>query len=276
MFKRDGANFITRNNRSANCSIAAETIEICNKKQYCSPNGKTIDISNELNNAVQNTILYSDLPEVTINQTSVTIEVTNETTAEAAERLLKNGKTNVVALNFASAINPGGGFLAGANAQEEDLCRCSGLYQCIKNKPKFYNENIAAGNRLYLDNIIYSPNVPFFRDSNNKLLDYTFPLSIITSPAPNLIGAVEIDESVLESTILKRAEKILKVAHLNGHKNIVLGAWGCGAFCNDPVMVADAFKTALLTVPAFEHVCFAVWDTRTPPHIYNTFRETFQ
>jgi uncharacterized protein (TIGR02452 family) len=74
--------------------------------------------------------------------------------------------------------------------------------------------------------------------------------------------------------VLDRATKVLQIAAAQGHKTIVLGAWGCGAFGNDPGLVAEAFLEALDTVPAFEHVCFAVYDTREPPVLYETFKQT--
>src|SRR6185312_12808515 len=92
---------------------------------------------------------------------------------------------HVVALNFASAKNPGGGFLGGAKAQEEDLCRCSALYTCQLTQSAYYEVNRATSSMLYTDNIIYSPDVPFFRDDRLQLLDEPFTVSIITAPAPN-------------------------------------------------------------------------------------------
>ncbi|MCP4113573.1 MAG: TIGR02452 family protein [Desulfobacteraceae bacterium] len=48
------------------------------------------------------------------------IEVTTESTLEAAHRLIKEYNCNHIAcLNFASAKNPGGGFSSGSQAQEE-------------------------------------------------------------------------------------------------------------------------------------------------------------
>ncbi len=186
MIKRNGVELM--NARTKNVSIAKETLAILKQKYYISPNGEKIDISIVLDEAVSGTILYKDDlscdPERKLVPT--TIEVTNETTANTAQRFLNSGKNNVVVLNFASATSPGGGFLAGSVAQEEDLCRCSGLYPCIKNKPVFYNENILCGNTYYTDNIIYSPKVPFIRNEYLQLLEEPFLVSVITSPAPNI------------------------------------------------------------------------------------------
>ena len=77
---------------------------------------------------------------------------------------------------------------------------------------------------------------------------------------------------MLEGILRERALKILEVAEVNGHKNIILGAWGCGAFGNDPEQIARVFMFALNKFPAFEHVCFAVYDTREPPVVYETFK----
>lgn len=263
------------NARTKNVSIAKETIDICKHKFYVSSNGKTVDISKELDEALGGTVYYPGDEDIEgeIFFRLPTIEVINERTAQAAIRLAAAGKTNLVALNFASARNQGGGFLSGAMAQEEDLCRSSGLYPCLKKKPLFYNANIMCDNTFYTDGIIYSPNVPFFRNEHHLLVDDPFTLSIISAPAPNVQGMKDVDEETLSTVLYSRAIQILRVANKNGHKNIILGAWGCGAFGNSPRMVANIFKAALNLVPAFEHVCFASYDDRTPPHVFETFKE---
>ena len=273
MIKRSGVEVM--NARTKGVAIAKETIEICKNKQYASPNGFTIDISSSLDAAINGTIYYP--AETEFSAKSIyrfpTFEVTNETTAQAAVRLAALDKEDIVALNFASARNQGGGFLSGAMAQEEDLCRCSGLYPCLKKKPLFYNANILCDDSLYTNGIIYSPKVPFIRNEHNILLEEPFELSIISAPAPNLNGAQNIDHEVLVNTLLRRAQTILLVAQKHEHKNIILGAWGCGAFGNDPFNVANIFMAALKSIPAFNHVCFAVYDRRPEQLVFETFKK---
>lgn len=273
MIKRDG--FEIKSGLSGNAKIARDTLEIIKNKGYTSPTGQTVDISASLDAAVLGSIYYPD--EIKLQKKDVIdnpiIEIFNETTAQAAVRLASLGKTDVVALNFAAANNPGGGFLAGATAQEEDLCRASGLYPCIKNKPKFYNANILTDDSYYTDGTIYSPNVPFFRDPSNNLLEKYFELSIITAPAPNVFHMVEPDKLELVAKIFSRIFKILSTAAHHNHKNIILGAWGCGAFGNNPYTVANAFMAGLEVIPYFEHVAFAVYDTRPELPLFSVFKE---
>ena len=273
MIKRAGVEVM--NARTKNVALAKETIEVTAQKKYTVPSGQVVDISQAVDDAINGTVLHKPdeaflVPDI---QLSPTIEVTNETTAQAAVRL---NKPNMVALNFASARNQGGGFLAGALAQEEDLCRASALYACLKRKPVFYNENILCDDCYYTDNIIYSPKVPFFRGEHNLFLEEPFTLSIISAPAPNLNGIrPEGLQYKLRGIIRGRIERILHVAASHGHKTIILGAWGCGAFGNDPEMIADEFKKMIEKTAAFEHVCFAVYDTREPPVLYETFQKVF-
>lgn len=278
MIKRNGVELM--NARSKNVSLAKETIQVCKDKKYTSLNGNVVDISESMNNALQGTVLYKeadDLPDTDWETVTPTIEVTNETTAQAAVRLGALGKSDIVALNFASARSQGGGFLAGAIAQEEDLCRASGLYPCIKSKPIFYNENILCDDCYYTNNIIYSPKVPFFRDEHNFFIDNPFTLSIVTSPAPNLNAIkqspVDSKSNRYSDTVRTRITRMLQIMAAHGHRNIILGAWGCGAFGNDPDIIASMFRACLKLVPAFEHICFAVYDTREPPALFNTFAE---
>lgn len=270
MIKRAGVEVM--NARTKNVAVAKETLDVLKKKSYTSPSGKTVDISAALDSAVKGTILYHDQPTAPQTTCITKVEVTNETTAAAGARLVAEGK-EVVILNFASARNQGGGFLSGAIAQEEDLCRASGLYACLKNKPVFYNENILKDDTLYTDNVIYSPNVPFFRDVYGLFLEDPFTLSVVSAPAPNVRAMTEPDEEIVRNTIRNRAQKVLEIAAKHDHKTIVLGAWGCGAFGNDARMVAQTFMDLLKEIPVFEHVCFAVYDTREPPVLYETFKE---
>src|SRR6185436_6320983 len=157
-------------------------------------------------------------------------------------------------------------FLGGAKAQEEDLARCSALYDCQLTQRAYYDENRACKSLLYTDHIIYSPGVPFFRDDRGALLEEPFLVSIITAPAPNAGAASRVGEGgrdELLSVLTARSQKVLAVAAAHGHRTLVLGAWGCGVFRNEPRDVADVFARALELERlrgAFGRVVFAVYD----------------
>ena len=102
-------------------------------------------------------------------------EVSAETTGAAALRLRGEGGERVLALNFASAKNAGGGFINGAKAQEEDLARASALYPCLIGQRGYYEANRRCGSMIYTDHLIYSPDVPFFRDDGWALLERAAP-----------------------------------------------------------------------------------------------------
>lgn len=277
MIKRDGKIIRNLNYPQTNNLLAKDTLKIIENKQYTTSTGKVIDLSKEIDFSIKNTLLYNNntAPYKT-NTESITFEVVNETATQSALRLLNAGKENIVILNFASAINPGGGFLMGAVAQEEDLARRSGLYACLKSKPAFYNANNLCDKEqefYYTNNILYSPNVPFFRDEKYELLEEPYTLSVISAPAPNVSLMSEINESLIFQTLHTRATQILQIAAEHNHKNIILGAWGCGAFGNSAKMVASIFDLLLKTVtPHFEHVCFAVYDKRPDEPIFKTFK----
>ncbi|GAB2863243.1 TIGR02452 family protein [Actinocorallia aurea] len=201
------------------------------------------------------------------------VELTPETTLEAARRL----GPGVAALNFASAKNPGGGFLRGAHAQEEALARASALYPTLRRfQAEFYDAHRAAGDARYSDRMIYSPAVPVFREESGALLEEPYEVAFLTSPAPNR-GALPPDVDV--SALLRlRAAKVLSLAASEGHERLVLGAWGCGVFRNDPAEVAAVWAD-LLDGPfagAFAHVAMAVWDPGRATPQYRAFAGRFK
>jgi uncharacterized protein (TIGR02452 family) len=192
------------------------------------------------------------------------IETRNESTFAAAARLAGPDR-HVAVLNFASARNPGGGFLRGTSAQEEALSYASGLYPCLAQVPEYYAHNRANGSALYLDLVIFSPRVPFFRDDWHNLLAAPVLASVITAPAPNRRAVAEHEAASLrlvEPVLRRRAELVLAVAKGHEVDRLVLGAWGCGVFGNDPDLVARIFAELLRGGGpydgAFEQVVFAI------------------
>jgi uncharacterized protein (TIGR02452 family) len=253
--------------------VAKETLDVIERGTYAAPTGAAIDIGAPIRAAIDRTLLFrpDDFSSLWLKLTpgaaTTRIEVTTETTAAAGRRLVaKEGLARVVALNFASAKNPGGGFIGGAKAQEEDLARCSALYACLVKQRDYYDANRSSPSLLYTDHMIYSPDVPFFRDERLEVLASPFLLSIITAPAPNAGWALARDASIgpqLRRTLHERAKKVLAVAAAHEHRTLVLGAWGCGAFRNDPSDAAHAFADALGDEKlrgAFDRVVFAVYD----------------
>lgn len=273
--------------RKALAKIGAETFQILEDKKYKSQNGASVSIKSSLKKAVDGTILYRPGELLNLNKVSNTgdalpeIEVTDETTSAAGKRLSESFN-DVVVLNFASAKNPGGGFLSGAKAQEEDLARKSGLYSCLIEQETYYTANKRCKSCLYTDHLIYSPRVPFFRDENFALLDTPYELSIITSPAPNAGEELQKNpktEDKIQAVVESRSRDILFAAKTNNHHNLVLGAWGCGIFRNDPKVVAQAFLRHLKHkwfLGAFDHVVFAIYDPYPEKTLSKVFREVFK
>ncbi len=257
--------------------FARQTVEIIEAGHYYA-GGQRVEIGAALKAAVEGTRLYEPdgFSEVIGPEAFETvIEVTNESTIEAAARLTGH---NTVALNFASAKNPGGGFLRGAHAQEEALARASGLYATLLEGRAYYEFHRAQGDLLYSDHMIYSPRVPVFRDDDGNLLAAPYEMSFITSAAPNR-GAIRDAEQAAKvlGALEQRARKVLALAHERAHTTLILGAWGCGVFRNDPIEVAETFRD-LLTGPyknRFEQVTFAVWDPQKTTKQFEAFVRTF-
>jgi uncharacterized protein (TIGR02452 family) len=188
----------------------------------------------------------------------------------------------VLALNFASARHPGGGFLKGSQAQEESLARASGLYPCIAQLREMYDANARFPSCLYTDHMIYSPDVPVFRDDEDALLEHPYPLSFVTAPAVN-VGALRRSEPEqmrqVEPVMLARMEMVLSLAVVHSHEVLVLGAWGCGVFANDPERVAGWFQSHLAGTGtfrrAFRKVVFAVFDRTETQSALRPFQRRF-
>jgi len=261
-------------------AFAEEAVKISEKGSYVSASGKHINIAKEQRHSVENSILYTPesfkgifeqrnaLIQHKTPQNTV-LEVKNETILEAIARIsVEVHNEKIFALNFASAKNPGGGFLNGAKAQEESIARSSGVYPSLIKHFKMYEINRGLTSCLYTDYMIYSPSVPVFRNDDGKLLDTPLQASILTSPAVNagvvrrLGSQKEID--AINETMLARTEKVLSVALVNGYEYLILGAWGCGVFQNIPTDVANFFKFHLTENPVFKgmfkKVAFAVYD----------------
>ena len=270
--------FEPRIDRDLAVQLGEEAVAIARAGQYAGPDG-IIDLSAQVRAAVQAALHYAadhaHAAPVTGAHTTA-YEVTNETTLSAHRRHQAKGH-RVVSLNFASATSPGGGFLTGARAQEEYLCRSSALYLTLMDSP-MYAYHRREGHKRYSDAMIYSPDVPVFRDDAHGLLPAPYPATFITSAAP-LTKHLHPEELILLTEILRtRIRKILTLAQVHGHDSLVLGAWGCGAFGNDGHQVADLFHRALEGdfKGAFKEVTFAIVDTSPERKFIRPFAERFR
>jgi len=273
--------------RSERAAIAAETVRILASGSYVGPAGQTVSFLPELNDSINETRLFApgQLAKVAAvepaKRVTARIRVTNCSALSAARQLhAVYGAERVALLNFASARNPGGGFLNGSQAQEESLARASGLYASISRMTDYYAANRCTKSALYTDHMIYSPLVPVFRDDDDRLLDDPWSVSMITAPTVNA-GAVRSGEpenvSRIPEVMNHRIHCVLALAAHHGHEALVLGAWGCGVFANDPCEVAELFAGHLLGrgryAHAFAEVVFAILDRRGD--IIRPFAEVF-
>lgn len=210
---------------------------------------------------------------------SRTFKVRNCSTVDAILDLASEGKKDIAVLNFASAKNPGGGFINGAMAQEESLAASSSLYKTLIAHEEYYTKNRACGTMMYTHHAIYSPEVPFFRDGRFILLSKPVTASVLTLPAVNM-GQVRLrGESVsqAEQIMRERMQLALAIFASQNCRHLILGAYGCGVFRNDPEQIAQWWKELLTeSFPeSFETVVFAVLDRSATLSTIAPFQEQF-
>jgi uncharacterized protein (TIGR02452 family) len=252
-------------NKARAAEVAEWTLAAVARGRYTSPSGATVHVAREVAAAVDATREYPpehELPPMTDAGRVTSIHVVEASTLEAARALVAEG-ADVAALNFASAKRPGGGFRSGARAQEESIARVSGLYACLKGR-RMYDAHRKLGDFAYTDWVIHSPGVPVLCDDEGTPLERPWRCAFLTSAAPNAREMTRRGRLASEAIRLleARIERLLCVAARHGHTHLVLGAWGCGVFRNDPGAVAQAFRR-VLRGPArgvFEEAVFAILD----------------
>jgi uncharacterized protein (TIGR02452 family) len=174
-------------------------------------------------------------------------------------------------LNMASFQRPGGGVKNGSRAQEEDLCRRSNLLQAL------YAFSADGCEELGYEPLkrlkypipmfggIYSPHVLVFKNAlSYSLMDKPFETNVISVAGikhPTLDKKTGMLQDKDATAMKGKIRAILRIALLNKHTKLVLGALGCGAYGNPPVHVAQLFHEVIHEEEFwghFEEICFAV------------------
>lgn len=266
--------------------IARETLEILKRGSY-ELEGETTDISKAHQCSVEHSVLVT--PEEGKKILSryegggafgvLEYRTENCSAVDAILKLAGEGKAEIGVLNFASAKNPGGGFINGAMAQEESLAASSGLYETLTAHREYYENNRICPSMMYTDHGIYSPDVVFFRNGKFSLLKEPVTASVLTLPAVNMGQVKRKGEDVMkaEGVMKQRMKLALALFAEKKDRNLILGAYGCGVFRNDPKKIALWWKELLSGgfAGCFDSVFFAVLDCSEKKECFLAFTENF-
>jgi uncharacterized protein (TIGR02452 family) len=215
----------------------------------------TLDYSKDLINSITT---KHDFGEISISKSiSKNIEVVNSDSVSALTEFSKTGKTAV--LNMASYKRPGGGVINGARAQEECLFRCSNLGHVISTD--FYP--------LQDDELLWTKDAVFFKDVNYGYMK-DVKVDVVTIAAINL-NAQKVDN--YEELTKNKIRLMLSIATKNNIDNIILGAWGCGVFGNEPSKMVKMFIDVINEGYSFDNIIFAIInDHNSVGNNYNEFK----
>ncbi len=197
---------------------------------------------------------------------------------------------DVLVLNFASPVHPGGGVKKGARAQEEDLCRVSSLYVSLTSEKaaSFYKHNRMVDDTKGSTSMIFSDYVEIFKDANYNYLKEPVRVSVLTCAAPIYRAGNMANPFLYEQKhyqlVYQRIVSMLVCCANFGYENLVLGAWGCGVFGNDAAKMAKLFERALNGEVkgghplrySFDNIVFAVLDRSEEQYNFNSFEKVFK
>lgn len=178
-------------------------------------------------------------------------------------------KARIAVLNFASFKNPGGGFMRSAIAQEECICYCTNLYPALAahNDDWYVPHQKCLHKGMYENQSLLSHGVTVLASEPGKLLpaEEQFKVDILTCAAPNWTSALEhgtLTDEELKDATRDRIKYVMRIFSNYGYDNVILGAYGCGVFKNDPTVVVYAFLKAM-GIYKLKHVTFAVPDKKS-------------
>lgn len=209
---------------------------------------------------------------------SVRVTLRNQDTLEAAFELHRRRKETekpVLILNFANPHRPGGGIRSRPGTQEEHLCVKTTLLCSLETEEAwpFYRTNLDCGTQAQTDTVLFSPNTVVIRNPDLSLREDPFPVAVMTVSAP-IASRMEPEELPdLESILRGRIHGMLRAAAAEGYTRLVLGAWGCGNFGNDPETVARLFREAI--TDCFTDITMAVFDPSEDQFRYACFEAYF-
>lgn len=213
----------------------------------------------KINESLENTTILrnaDDIYSIPKESEDTTYILDDLDTISAIKEYTKSGH-KVTALNFASYTNPGGKFIDGSSAQEEAICHESFLYNVLSKLEDIYSLNRKDYNSgLYEDCFIFTPNVYIESDKECKA-------NILTCAAPNWASAKKYDVSLEKNnrTLYNRIVNMIRFLNITRDTSdvLILGAWGCGVFKQDPYFVASKFMQVLTTeYNPYKYVVFAV------------------
>lgn len=256
------------------------------------------ELSDSIVKAKKNTTIFweNDYPSFDQKATCDTvITVSKDRSYEAAMRLdkLMSG-SKIAVMNFANAFQAGGGVTKGSSAQEECLCRTSTLYPLLYRRSlrdTFYKHHHTLNTSKASDALIYTEGVIICKTDED--LPKRMPrqewvsVDVITVAAPDLRTKSNIHAAIIGNGTymndaelfgyhVKRAIHIMTCAAAKGADTLVLGAFGCGAFQNNPEVVARAYKVALDEFPnVFRRIEFAVYCSPRDDTNYQVFNRIF-
>ena len=221
---------------------------------------------------------YPSIPQRRFKRTTISI-FKRRAIDSAISMQRKYLELRIAVHNFASATNPGGGVRYGSRAQEESVCRCTTLYPVLnaeENWKRFYSVNRAKRNPLHDDACIYTPEIIVCKgdtDRPSRLPRERWDMvDVVTVAAPNLHerpsnsynpndgNPADITDEELFAIHEKRLRHVFTVVAHHGAEIFVTGAFGCGAFKNNPEIVAEAYKKILLEFDGyFKEILFAIY-----------------
>ena len=283
-----------------NIEILQETLQILNTGKY-KVNGKEVklQLSKERMEA-SHVLLPADVQDICgrkLDRSPVAgpcrIDCVKQDSYVAAIEMMRDRQNAgdqskpVLVLNFANPVNIGGGVYKGAKTQEEDLCRRSSLLRSLETQHslRYYNYNRKLHTHMGSDAMIFSPEVEIFRDEQGELMDHTVIVAVLTCAAPMISYGLEgMSESEYRGMFYSRIVGMIKCAAYFGYEDLVLGAWGCGAFGNDAAVVSDLFYKALMeqsqnvlqTKDLFRRIVFAVRSRGEESYNYKEFNRNFK
>lgn len=209
-----------------------------------------------------------DLDEDDQDETEFKTEIIyeKERVIQCANKYRKENPTkNISILNFASAKNPGGGFLRGSMAQEESIAYVSTLYHSLIQSDMYKINKKDSKDGIYNDIAIYTNEIAIFKlDRDDEHYFDPFYVSVISCPAVNKLNAKRnnIEESFIYDKMVDRIRLILETAKTHHTEILILGAYGCGVFGNDPKDVKEIFMGLIENdyENVFEKIIFTIPD----------------